>query len=72
MKNLGVGYVGTPAGFACICQSKWVGKIAINTQKAQIHFLDATSDVLVAVASLNLKVSIVKNRGYDISTTRAK
>lgn len=23
MENLGVGYVGTPAGFACICQNKW-------------------------------------------------
>ena len=64
IKNLGVGHFGTAAAFACIFQSKWVGKIVINTQKAQIHFLDATSDVLVAVASLNLKVPIAKNRGY--------
>ena len=34
-------------------QSKWVGIIAIKTQRTQIHFL---SDVLVAVASLDLKV----------------
>ena len=33
--------------------SKWVGIIAIKTERTQIHFL---SDVLVAVASLDLKV----------------
>ena len=39
-------------GFAHIWQSKWVGIIAIKTERTQIHFL---SDVLVAVASLDLK-----------------
>ena len=34
-------------------KSKWVGIIAIKTKKTQIHFL---SDVLVAVAPLDLKV----------------
>ena len=34
-------------------QSKWVGIIAIKTERTQIHFL---SDVLFAVASLDLKV----------------
>ena len=38
---------------AYILQSKLVGIIAIKTEKTQIHFL---SDVLVAVASLDLKV----------------
>ena len=42
-----------PGGFAYIWQSKWVGIIAIKTERTQIHFL---SDVLIAVASLNLKV----------------
>ena len=44
-----------PGGFAYIGQSKSVGIIAIKTERTQIHFL---SDVLVAVASLDLKVSI--------------
>ena len=35
--------------------SKWVEIIAIETEGTQIHFL---SDVLVAVASLDLKVPI--------------
>ena len=39
--------------FAYNCQSKRVGIIAIKTEKTQIHFL---SDVLVAVAPLDLKV----------------
>ena len=43
-------------GFAYFWQSKWVGIIAIKTERTQIHFL---SDVLVAVASLDLKVPIV-------------
>ena len=43
-------------GFAYISQSKWLGIIAIKTERTQIHFL---SDVLVAVASLDLKVLIV-------------
>ena len=42
-------------GFAYIWQSKWVGMIAIKTERTQIHFL---SDVLVVVASFNLKVPI--------------
>ena len=42
-----------PGGFAYISQSKWVGIIAINTERTQIRFL---SDVLIAVVSLNLKV----------------
>ena len=33
--------------------TKWVGMTAIKTELTQIHFL---SDVLVAVASLDLKV----------------
>ena len=43
----------TSGGFAYIWQSKWVGIIAIKTEGTQIHFL---SDVLVAVASLDLNV----------------
>ena len=43
-------------GFAYIWQNKWIGIIAIKTERTQIHFL---SDVLVAVASLDLKVPIV-------------
>ena len=43
-----------PEGFSYIWQSKWVGIIAIKTERTQIHFL---SDVLVVVASLDLKVS---------------
>ena len=54
----------TPGGFAYIWQSKWVGIIAIKTEKKQIHFL---SDVVIAVASLDLKVPIafwwLGNRG---------
>ena len=42
-----------PGGFAYIWQSKWVGIIAIKTERTQIHFL---SNVFIAVASLNLKV----------------
>ena len=48
----------TPVGSAYIWQSKWVGIIAIKTKRAQIDFL---SDVLVAVASLDLKVLNVKD-----------
>ena len=43
-------------GFAYIWQSKWAGIIAIKNEGTQILFL---SDVLVAVASLDLKVPIV-------------
>ena len=45
----------TPGGFAYIWQSDWVGIIAIKTERTQIHFL---SDILIAVASLDLKVPI--------------
>ena len=41
-------------GFAYIWQRKWVGIIAIKSERTQIHFL---IDVLVAVASLDLYVS---------------
>ena len=41
--------------FAYMWQRKWVGITAIKTQKTQIHFF---SDLLVAVASLDLKVPI--------------
>ena len=44
----------TPVGFAYIQrQSKWVGKITIKTERMQIFF---SSDDLIAVASLDLKV----------------
>ena len=46
-----------PGGFAYIWQNKWVGIIPIKTERTQIHFLIV---VLVAVASLNLKVLIKK------------
>ena len=46
-------YASALGGFAYNWQSKWVGIIAIKTEKTQIHFL---SDVLVAVAPLDLKV----------------
>ena len=45
-----------PGGFAYIWQSKWQGIIAIKTESTQINFL---SDVLVAGASLDLKVPII-------------
>ena len=44
----------TPGGFANIWQRKWVGIIAIKTERTQIHFL---SDILITVASLDLKVA---------------
>ena len=44
----------TPGGFANIWQNKWVRIIAIKTERTQIHFL---SDILIAVASLDLKVA---------------
>ena len=44
----------TPGGFANIWQSKWVGIIAIKTERTQIHFL---SDILFPVAPLDLKVA---------------
>ena len=51
-------------GFAYNWQSKWVGIIAIKTERTQIHFL---SDVLVAVASLDLKVPYVLWGDNDVS-----
>ena len=45
----------TPEGFAYIWQSKWVGIIAIKTERTQIHFW---SDVFAAVASSDRKVPI--------------
>ena len=46
-----------PGGFAYIWQSKWQGIIAIKTESTQINFL---SDVLVAGASLDLKVPNIR------------
>ena len=46
-------------GFTYIWQSKCVGKIAIKNEGTQIHFL---SDVLVAVASLDLKVPVLAGK----------
>ena len=40
-------------GFAYIWQRKWVGIIAIKTERTQIYFLN---DILVAVASFDFKV----------------
>ena len=45
--------------FAYIWHSKWVRIIAIKTERTQIHLL---SDVLIAVASFDLKVSILVTR----------
>ena len=44
----------TPGGFANIWKSKWIGIIAIKTERTQIHFL---SDILFPVAPLDLKVA---------------
>ena len=56
----------TSGEFAFNRQSKWIGILAIKTERKPIHF---SSDVLVAVASLDLKV---RNRFYsykqDLST----
>ena len=45
----------TPGGFAYIWQSKWVGIIAIKTERTQIHFW---SDVFAAFVSSYRKVPI--------------
>ena len=42
-----------PGGFAYVCQSKWLGIIAIKIESTQINF---SSVVFVAVASLDLNV----------------
>ena len=47
----------TPGGFAYIWQSKWVGIIAIKTERTQIHFW---SDVFASVASSDRKVPIAQ------------
>lgn len=56
----------TSGEFAFNRQSKWIGILAIKTERKPIHF---SSDVLVAVASLHVKV---RNRFYshkrDLST----
>ena len=44
----------TPGGFANIWKSKWIGIIAIKTERTQIHFL---SDILFPVEPLDLKVA---------------
>ena len=44
---------------ARMSHSKWVGIIAIKNKGTQIHFL---SDVLVVVASLDLKVPLAFHR----------
>ena len=44
----------TPGGFANVWQSKWVGIITMKAERTQIHFL---SDILIAVASLDLKAA---------------
>ena len=44
----------TLGGFANIRQSKWVGIIAKKTERTQTNFL---RDILIAVASLDLKVA---------------
>ena len=50
----------TPGVFAYIWQSEWVEIVAIKTERTQIHFW---SDVLIAVASLDLEVP--KDAGDD-------
>ena len=58
----------TSGGFAYIWQSKWVEIIEIKTERTQIHCL---SDVLVAVASLDLKVTFIcSSWTYRINTSR--
>ena len=56
-------------GFAYIWQSKWVGIIAVKTERTQIHFL---MDVLVVVASLDLKVPNDKKKVYFAAYVRYK
>ena len=58
-----------PGGFAYIRQSKWVGIIAIKTERTQIHFL---SDILVAFSSLRGSLSNKDGDGYENVTYKAK
>ena len=53
----------TPGRSAYIWQSERVGIIAIKTERTQIPFLN---DVLVAVASLDLKVPITSSLSIEI------
>ena len=54
----------TPGGFAYIWQSRWVGIIALKTERTQVHFW---SDVFAAVASSDRKITNIKNsRRYFI------
>ena len=64
-----VSWNSTSGGFAYIWQSKRVKIIAIKTERTQIYFL---RDVLVALASLDLKVAIKDprdNSGKHICST---
>ena len=56
-------------GFAYIWQSKWVGIIAIKTERTQLHFL---IDVPVVVASLDLLVPNDKKKVYFAAYVRYK
>ena len=57
LSELGYGPLEFNLSRVCLhLQSKWVGIIAIKIERIQIQFL---SDVLVAVASLDLKVSTI-------------
>ena len=47
----------TPGGFAYIWQSRWVGIIALKTERTQVYFW---SDVFAAVASSDRKVTNIK------------
>ena len=52
----------TPGGFAYIWQSKWVGIIAMKTERMQVHFW---SDVFAAVASSDRKVPTSKTFDWN-------
>ena len=54
----------TPGGLAYILQSKWEEIIVIKTEREQIHFL---SDVLVALASLDLRSDLRSDRNAPIT-----
>ena len=54
----------TPGGLAYILRSKWEEIIVIKTERKQIHFL---SDVLVAVASLDLRSDLRSDRNALIT-----
>ena len=47
----------------------WVGIIAIKTERTQIHFL---SDILIVVASLDLKVPISSKLPVPLAPTRVQ